>query len=454
MESKPTLRLAEYQSRETSDVLTQEQREAVALASKAWQEAHRLSHPPLAFSGPKGETLTARQYVGVVEAGDICIEIYPKLDAKLLTEEVVDATSESVLANLLWLMEVTQEADPFAADTAALAEKPTSFFELFALLLARNLRAELVRGPVRRYMGWEDDLRLVRGKVRIGEQVSQNCNRMDKIACGWDEFTPDIALNRILRCACRFLGERVHGADTRRLLTDCREILDDVEDTPIEVALSMTHQVRHFDRAMERFRLSYDLAVRLLSGTGHALQAASAETFVFLVDMNDLFERYVHAVLEAKFRVHVRQQEPCWYLFSDLNQGRIAQKPDFYWKDTSGQFWIGDSKYKHLAKDQAKPLRFSNLVEEGEEKDKDLLAGCLLSPDDVRQLTVYAELDRRKRGVVSPASLMLLYPYIGSAPLKGDSQIAWNGSPFHLVPVSVRQTDNLAANLGTITTPL
>jgi 5-methylcytosine-specific restriction enzyme subunit McrC len=448
---EPCLRLCEW-GRADAGRLTAEQRAAVAEAANAWREAHRLSHAPLAFSGPRGETLTARQWVGVVEAGGVRVEVYPKLDARLLDAETL-ADGEGaggVLSDLLWLMEVAREETPVAADTAGLDETPLEFVEVFALLLARNLRAELTRGPARRYVAREDDLKTVRGRIDLRQQATRHWGRMDKIACRWDEFTPDVALNQVLRCACRVLRERVSGVGTRRLLTDCVEMLDDVEDVPVPVALNAARNPRPFDRGTERFRLPYHLAVRLLSATGHALRTASAETYVFLTDMNVLFERFAHAVLEARFGVPVQTQQPVWYLLPELARGRVAQKPDFYWRH-GGQVWIGDAKYKHLTRGRNRPLTFDALPDPD---DPALPAGRVLSPDDVRQLTVYAELDRRKRGETpgseppAPASLALLYPYVGTGEAVTDETNAWNGSQIHLVPLRVTRVAgraNLAA---------
>jgi hypothetical protein len=78
------------------------------------------------------------------------------------------------------------------------------------------------------------------------------------------------------------------------------------------------------------------------------------------------------------------------------------------------QLMVGDAKYKHLAKGQQLPLRFRDLeTEESGPDNLAPLAGQVLSPADVRQLTVYAELFRLRKHATTPPSLMLLYPYCG-----------------------------------------
>lgn len=104
-----------------------------------------------------------------------------------------------------------------------------------------------------------------------------------------------------------------------------------------------------------------------------------------------------------------------------------------------------DAKYKHLADGQAAALRFQDLADDDEDDREDVeLAGHLLSPADVRQLTVYAELAREKLHLQLPARLMLLYPFVGpDLAFAADSAIAWNHSPFWLVPVRVTHREAL-----------
>ncbi len=442
------LRLCEYERINTHGVLTPPQRDEIAGAAQAWRDAHRLPRLPLAFEGARGEALVAKQYVGVVEAGGATIEVYPKLDAAFLNKP------GALLSNLLWMMEASsggEETGALEADTATLAHDDATFWDVFALLLARNLRRELTNGVARRYEAHEGDLHTVRGRIQIGAQVARNFNRFDKIACAWDEFTPDIALNRVFRCACRFLYARARGREARRLLDDCLHLLGDVTDLSVPAALAAARRITVWDRTTERFRVSFALAVRLLAGVGHALQtgdATGAETFVFLVDMNDLFERYVHAVLETKFGVAVQTQKRVGHLFRGLNNhvGAIRQLADFYWTDRTERVWIADAKYKHLAKGQNVALTFAKIAATLDADDDSanrmpsgIAAGRVLSPDDVRQLTVYAELDRQNRDPPPPpARLMLVYPFVGDkSGLRADAVTAWNGSRLILAPVKV-----------------
>lgn len=151
-----------------------------------------------------------------------------------------------------------------------------------------------------------------------------------------------------------------------------------------------------------------------------------ADTFVFLVDMHQLFEDYTHAILQTCFRVAVEKQVVVGYLFKRF-PGGLQQRVDFRWIGEGGLVWLGDAKYKHLSR-----------------RGKGIITPCLLDEPDIRQLTVYAELQKNRTGSGKPPSIMVLFPFVGeSSEFTAANEIAWNDSDFWLVPVKVRQCDSL-----------
>lgn len=417
----------------------------VDAAAEAWRILNGLHVAPLSFAGPDGRQLCARQYVGVIEVNDVVIEIYPKLDSALIAASNKEPLSPSVrvdtvMHNLLWMLEVANHRDLVETTTAHLEEAPLSFFDLFAYLLGKNLLPELERGVAHTYVTFDDDIKTVRGRIGLVEQVTRNWNRFDRVFCAWDEFTPNTAINRLFKCACQFLAERVNYMEAARILIDCQALLSEVEDVAPGTALRDIENLR-FDRSVDRFRTAFDLARRLLAGIGHSMGVGSANTFVFLLDMNQVFENYAHAVLESHFKTAVQEQKYVGSLL-DVHPGSILQLADYYWFDGTA-LWIGDAKYKHLAKSQQHPLRFRDLqTEEHGSDDPPPLAGQVLSPADVRQLTVYAQLVWFREQPATPPNLMLLYPFVGSAEqCLSDGVMAWNGSKFWLTPVQVKAQD-------------
>ena len=418
------IRTTEYASFDAS-ALSVEQRRAIAKTARLWQVAHGLSSLPLDFGGIDGSVLTTTQYVGVVAAGGVCVEIFPKLDREVVkTGHVDNGTAPVVMRQLLWMMHVAGHLDLVEAGTAALAEQPARFLDLFAWLLGANLHRELSLGLAHNYIARADDLRSVRGRIDFSRQLTRNWDRLDRIACRWDEFSPDTPFNRVLKTACRFLITQTQHAEAGRLLADCLAMLDEVGDVSASTAIAES-RTTPWPRGAERFRPVFEFARRLLCGIGQDTLAGDTQTFAWLIDMNVLFEEFVAASVAARFRVSVRKQHFLGTLLQ-LPSGGIRQYADTLWHDTQGTLWIGDAKYKRL--DGNAP--WSEIG---------------LSPDDVRQLTTYGGM-----APMAPEAarrcLALFYPCPGDAP-PVRSTTTWNQIEFFLVPVRLQETADLAEAL-------
>ncbi|MBV6499804.1 MAG: hypothetical protein CJBNEKGG_02267 [Prosthecobacter sp.] len=384
----PPLRLCEHQAVRVD--WPAEVREAVLSAAVSWQEGHGLSQPPLSFEGPDGRTLRAREHVGVVEAGGVCVEVYPKLDAGLLENPgFIGSCRASVMGSLLWLLEESGHEGLVDAGEAGVEECPDSMSDLLAWLFARRLKQQLSAGMPQEYVGWRDDLPLVRGRVDFARQATVHFGRPDKIACAWDEFTPDTALARLLRCAVELLLQRVRLPGAAADLRDALFMLDEVDGVhPLE-ALGAARGIR-WSRLNSRWRSCHDLALAVLRGLGREMHSGGTESFVFLLDMNALFEGFCARWIERRMGVVVREQVRLGTLLV-RPAARLGQDADFVWMKDGG-LWVGDAKYKLAA--TAPDASWPKI-------------------EDVRQLICYGQMARRMHPGSEGGGLMLLHPTTG-----------------------------------------
>ncbi|MDB6175060.1 MAG: McrBC restriction endonuclease system subunit McrC [Chthoniobacteraceae bacterium] len=379
------LRLCEYQTQRVG--WTREQREAIAAAAEAWRDEHRLPISPLAFEGVDGCTLRVQQYVGIIEAGGVCVEIYPKLDAALMAGAILDTVrASSVMGNLLWLLEESGYGGLVDAGEASVEDAPEAIGDLLAWLFAKRMSKQLAFGAPQDFIARSDDIPLVRGRIRFARQASALFNRPDTIACQWDEFTSDTPLARLLRCAAEILLARVRlpaaAADLRKVIG----VLEEAESVSSLEALSGTAGIC-WSRRNARWRACHDLALSILQGLGRTMHAGRTKSFVFLLNMNALFESFCARWLEQRFGVPVYEQVRLGHLLGAPSE-RLGQDADFVWHAQSAVF-VGDAKYK--------------------------IAGGESWPriDDVRQLICYGQLAVQKYAVAT-SHLMILHPTVGA----------------------------------------
>jgi 5-methylcytosine-specific restriction enzyme subunit McrC len=237
-----------------------------------------------------------------------------------------------------------------------------------------------------------DDLPALRGRLDVTRQFTRNAVSPDRLACRFDQLDTDTPLMRIMATAASFLGNYARLAGTRRKLDELRFVLADVPIMPVG---RLPWKQVQIDRTNGRWESLFSLAQLLLrrewQETHHS--AKGSEGFTLLFPMNDLFEKYIVAMMRkalAASEIDVIDQgghRACLGAFSGkhLESGDVFRtRPDIILRRRDQTLAIIDTKWKKLSED---PLDRKHGV----------------SQADVYQLMAYARL--------YPApELMLLYP--------------------------------------------
>ncbi|MGW8682982.1 McrC family protein [Streptomyces sp. NPDC055817] len=203
----------------------------------------------------------------------------------------------------------------------------------------RAMRQGLLQG----YRPTEESSLVVRGRIRETEQIRRRFGATLPIEVAYDEFTTDIAENRILRTAVERLL-RLPGVprDVRRRLLHQRARLADVTAI-VRGQLTPDWQPT---RLNSRYHHALRLARLVLDGSSAEHAPGGVRIDGFLFDMNKLFEDFVTVALRDAFRDTghtARLQDP-----HHLDQAAaIRMKPDFVLYGTDETpCAVVDAKYK------------------------------------------------------------------------------------------------------------
>jgi 5-methylcytosine-specific restriction enzyme subunit McrC len=181
----------------------------------------------------------------------------------------------------------------FRPDTVAAVEEQ-ELWSALAESLAQLAERALGRGILQGYLTVDESLRTVKGRIRISDQISRRPGMLVPLEVSYDEFTEDIAENRILRAALERMGQvpRVRP-EVLSLLRQLAGRLDAVTRLPAGAPLPQWKPTR--------MNLRYHAVLRL---AGLILRNASAEpgqggqqTASFVVDMATVFEDFVGTAL-------------------------------------------------------------------------------------------------------------------------------------------------------------
>lgn len=268
-------------------------------------------------------------WVGAVSLPGLEVQIHPKLP----------------IDRLMFLISYAADPAAWKEDVVELSEADSPLDAVAAAFL-RLAAAATRRGLLHGYRSIEDALQTVRGRIRFGEIVQRRRGVLLPVDVRYDEFTADIPENQLLRAALLRLGRaRLRSPKVARGLREVAAAFSEVSNLqirPREVALPLiTRLNKHYEPALR-------LAALILRGGSFELGDGSATGSAFLLDMNDVFEAFVHRSLCEALGVSADEfrRGPSGLHLDEARRVRV--EPDLTWWRAGRCVFVGDAKYKRL----------------------------------------------------------------------------------------------------------
>ena len=239
-----------------------------------------------------GLRVRTRAWVGVVRLPTVEIRVVPKVTGDLL--------------GLVRLIEYASGLDALSRfrDGATLKPSGDSLLELFALLLVEAGERVLRRGLLSGYVEREDELPMVRGRILGDRQVLERFGQLDRIICRFDELEHDVVENQLLAAALQVTSPRVSSVGLQRRICRLRSVLEPICDTE-QLDLASARTTLAYNRLNAHYETAHQLAWLLLDALGidDLFVPGETRTFSFLLNMNQLFERFVTRLVEQILRM-------------------------------------------------------------------------------------------------------------------------------------------------------
>lgn len=314
------------------DVTAAEAKRFLAAAEHSRQQLYKK--PPILTREHGG--LKTAGVVGVLAIPGKTIEILPKIDGD-------DGEVRKALVHMLaaaWDVRVA------SGELAALDVQRDTVLELVIRLFARRLLAAVRRGPPRRYIESEDDLKVLRGRLNVVRQFSHFAARPDTLACRFDELSADTPLNRVLKAAVVRLARVSRSSSNTRRLAELAARLAFAGDS----ANALDEPVR-LDRTNTRFHDLYRLACLFLEGSWQSTTRGASEGFSLLFPMYELFERFVSKslvrALGPHWQIHLQPRARS-ALVDERDEKIFELRPDVVIEADGAPPVVVDTKWKEL----------------------------------------------------------------------------------------------------------
>lgn len=279
-------------------------------------------------------------YCGTVKLSNDYLDILPKI-----TEEEDPAIDRSLLVRMLRIVAGLQLS---TGDITQVSMQDASVLDVLIDLYCRTIRESARRGLPHAYTMHSDNLRALRGKLRVSKQLQHNLCHPEKLVCDFEEFQEDNALNHILKAglviACRHAG----SSSTRVAVKSLLDLFIDVSDVPIS---QLQWAGLEQDRRYSGWRSALAQARWFIEGECPNIYSGQKDSISILFDMARLFESYVAIEAGSILRPEgysIRCQGPHAWLLSSEGMLRYKTIPDIYISKDDRPIAVLDTKWKVL----------------------------------------------------------------------------------------------------------
>lgn len=271
--------------------------------------------------------LTAKRTVGIIAVAGLRIYIEPKVP----------------LTNLFYMLTYAYELPLFRDEEAPLAVGD-ELFEFLIEIFVQQVNGLARQGIYHSYVDFEENTTRLRGRLLLAEHLRRNAVQPARFAQRFNDFTADVAENRILKAALHRLANAPVGDDALRRRV--RRALSAFAEVSLVAVRPEECQQIVYNRLNARYHTPIHLAQLFLRHLSLEGQAGRQPFMAYLLPMAEVFERFVARYLAEYFAAHplisVRAQESIWLDEALREKGRL----DILLRWAGRPRLIVDTKYK------------------------------------------------------------------------------------------------------------
>lgn len=287
-----------------------------------------------------GKVLQAQNYVGVIQTKDgTTIEILPKIK---------NATTEKSKDILIKMLKTLKNSPFKNLSVANLKSSKIPLFEIFISMFLEELTVLVRNGIKSDYISKEENLKFLKGKLKISEQIKYNTIHKERFFVQYEEFISNRVENRLIKTTLQFLYNKSKLNKNQQRIREFLFVFDEIE---ISHNIKTDFSKIKLNRQMRDYEQVLLWCKTFLFENSFSPYKGNDIAFALLFDMNLLFESFVYSYLKKSSNFQdIKSQDRTHYLAYENGIGRFRLKPDIV---INGGKIIADTKWKILSEDKA-----------------------------------------------------------------------------------------------------
>ena len=291
------------------------------------------------------------QFVGVLQVGNLTIEVLPKTDKG-------DENKTLWHGFLVDMFKQSGIIDVKTSGFSSLRTKSNSILDIYFGLFINEVRYLLYTGLIKKYRKTEGDLNALKGSILFPKHLSKNLTHAEQFYVRYTTYDRDNLFNQLLYKTIKHIRKintspALHSNIENLLLDfpECKDIL--VSDSVFSKII--------FDRKSEGYKRAISMSRMILLNYFPDIRQGENDVLALMFDMNKLWENYIFKKLHkelTKDRIYyIKGQKNVQIGFWEPDGGRTRKIiPDIvvYKNDGSNMpVVIFDTKWKNLSGNKA-----------------------------------------------------------------------------------------------------
>ena len=294
----------------------------------------------LQFTG-NGRYLQAKSYVGTIQTTrGFILEILPKT----VKDNDVEKSKQIFMKLLHLLYKLPNYKNIDSANFERI--KDLEIFEIFIFMFLEEVGIIIKKGIKSDYVGFEDNLFYLKGKLLINEQIKRNSVHKERFYVQYDEYNQNRAENRLIKSTLKLLSNLSKDFNNQRKI---RQYMQHLNWIDLSLNIDKDFSMVKTGRGMEHYKNALIWSKVFLKKESFSSFSGDTVAFAILYPMEKLFECFVEWWLEKRYlHLHIEAQNGGVNFVKKL----FTVRPDFLIKKDNQVICVADAKWKLIESDK------------------------------------------------------------------------------------------------------